>query len=127
MSTPTATYRRPVERVEFDPPRKTKTVPFIVDCDVHHQTEKVEELFPYLPRHYVEHIQDFGAMMPSVGYTNMPGKGSRHDLWAETDGDVNPGARVDVLRKLHLDRYDIDVAVLTGGPYAAAVHATSMS
>jgi hypothetical protein len=122
MSTGANTYRRPVERIDFDPPRKTKTAPEIIDCDIHHMHEKVDELFPYLPRQYVEHISDFGSMMPSVGYTNMPGKGSRHDLWAATDGDVNPGVRVEILKEHHLDRYGIDVGVLTGGPYAAAVH-----
>ena len=118
-----ATSSRPVERVEIDSQDRLKTVPEIIDGDVHHQTQKVDDLYPYLPRQYVEQIQDFGAMMPSVGYTNMPGKGSRHDLWAETDGDVNPGALVDVLREKHLDRYDIDIGVLTGSPYTAAVHA----
>ena len=49
-----ATYRRPVERIEIDPPSKSKTVPEIIDVDIHHQTEKVDELFPYLPRQYVE-------------------------------------------------------------------------
>ncbi|HAA76530.1 TPA: hypothetical protein DCE37_15560 [Candidatus Latescibacteria bacterium] len=96
-----ATSSRPVERVEIDSPDRLKTVPEIIDCDVHHQTQKLDDLFPSLPRQYVEQIQDFGAMMPSVGYTNMPGKDSRHDLWAETDGDVNPGALADVLREKH--------------------------
>ena len=123
MSQGAAIYTRPVERVDYDPPNKTKTVPEIIDCDIHHQTQKVDDLFPYLPRQYVEQIQDFGSMMPSVGYTNMPGKGSRHDLWAEAEGDMNPGARVEVLRELHLDRYDIDIGVLTGGPYTGAAHA----
>ncbi len=117
-----ATFRRPVEKIEVKVPTKTKTVPEIIDCDVHHNVGKSEELFPFLPRQYVEQIQDFGSMMPGLGYTNMPGKGSRHDLWAEIDGDESPGTRIDVCVEKHLDRYDIDLGVLTGGPYAAAVH-----
>jgi predicted TIM-barrel fold metal-dependent hydrolase len=92
----------------------------IVDCDVHHQPAETKVLFPYLPRQYVEYIQDFGAMMPGLGYTNMPGNGARHDLW--TDKDVNPATVPQVLIEKHLNVYDIDIAVLTGGPYAAAVH-----
>ena len=92
----------------------------LIDCDVHHANRKPEDLFPFLPRHYVEYIKDFGTMMPGVGYTNMPGAGARQDLW--TDLDVNPSTVVDVARKRHLDAYGIDIAVLTGGPYAAAVH-----
>ena len=30
----------------------------LVDCDVHHTVEKPDDLFPYLPRHYVEYIKD---------------------------------------------------------------------
>ena len=92
----------------------------LIDCDVHHSNARQEDLFPFLPRHYVEYIKDFGTMMPGVGYTNMPGKGARQDLW--TDDKVNPSTVVDIARKKHLDAYGIDVAVLTGGPYAAAVH-----
>lgn len=92
----------------------------LIDCDVHHTNRKPEDLFPFLPRHYVEYIKDFGTMMPGVGYTNMPGNGARQDLW--TDTNVNPSTVVDVARQKHLDAYGIDIAVLTGGPYAAAVH-----
>ncbi len=92
----------------------------LIDCDVHHMPSEPKTLFPYLPRHYVEYIQDFGAMMPVLGHTNMPGKGARHDLWS--DPEVNPGAVVDIAREKHLDAYDVDIAVLTGGPYTAAVH-----
>jgi len=69
-------------------PTKPKQALAIIDCDVHHQFDKPEVLFPYLPRHYIEWIKDFGAMMPGIGYTNMPGSGARVDLW---DGkNVNP-------------------------------------
>ena len=40
----------------------------------------------------------------------------------EKDADDNPAAQPEVARKKHLDFYEIDLAVLTGGPYAAAVH-----
>jgi hypothetical protein len=98
-------------------------MPFpIIDCDVHHNLPDVEDLFPYLPRHYVEQIRDFGSMMPGLGYTNVPGAGARDDLWLDSP-DVNPATRPEVARKKHLDRYNVEVAVLTGGAtYSAAVH-----
>jgi uncharacterized protein len=92
----------------------------IIDCDVHHQVAEQSDLFPYLPRRYVEYIKDFGAMLPGIGYTNMPGNGARHDLWV--DPKVNPATVPEVCIENHLDRYDVEVAILTGGPYAAAVH-----
>jgi predicted TIM-barrel fold metal-dependent hydrolase len=92
----------------------------IIDCDVHHNFPNQEALFPYLPRHYVEYIKDFGSMMPGIGYTNMPGAGARHDL---LDGkDINPSTDPAVAVERHLQKYDLTLAVLTGGPYAASVH-----
>lgn len=94
----------------------------IVDCDVHHNLPDAEALFPYLPRQYVEQIKDFGSMMPSLGYTNVPGSGARDDLWVDSP-DVNPATRPDVAIRKHLDIYNVEVAVLTGGAtYGATVH-----
>ena len=92
----------------------------LIDCDVHHEVLDQSHLFPYLPKHYVEYIQDFGPMMPYLGHTNLPWNGVRHELLAETD--ESPYARPDVACIKHLDKYEIDIAVLTGGPYPAAVH-----
>ncbi len=92
----------------------------LIDCDVHHKVLEQSDLFPYLPKHYVEYIQDFGPLMPNLGHTNMPWQGVRYELWADTD--ESPYARPDVACIKHLDTYEIDLAVLTGGPYAAAVH-----
>lgn len=92
----------------------------IIDCDVHHQYADVDALFPYLPRHYVEYIQDFGPMLPGIGYTNMPGSGARHDLWVGMED--NPATVPAVAVERHLDTYGVDIAVLTGGPYPTAVH-----
>jgi predicted TIM-barrel fold metal-dependent hydrolase len=95
----------------------------LIDCDVHHMPPNTEALFPYLPRHYVEYIKHFGDMMPGLGYTNVPGRGSRDDLWDNPNYEgTNPAAIPDVARQRHLDVYDVDIAVLTGGPYSAAVH-----
>jgi predicted TIM-barrel fold metal-dependent hydrolase len=92
----------------------------VIDVDVHHSFPESTALFPYLPRQYVEYIKDFGDMMPSVGYTNVPGRGARHDLWV--GATTNPSTVPEICIEKHLDMYEIDLAVLTGGPYAAAVH-----
>ena len=84
----------------------------IIDCDLHHSTKKQEDLFLYLPRHYVEHIKDFGTMMPGVGYTNMPRGGVRAELWEGQE--EHPGGNIDLAREKHLDVHGIDIAVLSG-------------
>mgnify|MGYP003636426456 CR=1 FL=1 len=99
---------------------ETKTDIHLIDCDVHHRVPEPDVLFPYLPKHYVEYIQDFGTMMPKLGHTNMPGDGARTDLWV--GHDTSPIAMAEVARTKHLDAYDVDYAILTGGPYGAAVH-----
>ena len=96
----------------------------IIDCDLHHEVSKPKELYPYLPPAYVEYIEDFGTMMPGVGYTNLPQKGRRAELWEGTDKD--PATNVELAREKHLDAYGIDIAVLTGSTvYGAAVHPNS--
>ena len=85
----------------------------LIDCDVHHSTSKQDDLFPYLPRHYVEYIKDFGTMMPGVGYTNMPKGGVRAELWEGQD--KHPGSNIELAREKHLDAHQIDIALLTGG------------
>ena len=50
----------------------------------------------------------------------MPGGGARIDLWENPK--ENPAHQPEACIEKHLDVYDIDYAVLTGGPYAAAVH-----
>jgi len=129
MSSPAAvrTEQPPVDSAlsaQEQPTRQQKSKqPFaIIDCDLHHNLPNTEALFPYLPRHYVEQIQDFGSMMPALGYTNVPGAGARDDLWMDSP-DVNPATRPEVAREKHLDRYNVEIGVLTGGPtYPAAVH-----
>ena len=70
----------------------------LIDCDVHHSTSKQDDLFPYLPRHYVEYIKDFGTMMPGVGYTNMPKGGVRAELWEGQD--KHPGSNIELAREI---------------------------
>ena len=91
----------------------------LIDCDIHQAVKAQEDLFPYLPRQYVEYIKDFGPMLPGVGYTNMPRSGTRGDLWV--DDETTPGTDPGLVVTQHLDAYGVDIAVLTGGPYAAAV------
>ncbi len=94
----------------------------IIDCDVHHNTPDYKALFPYLPRQFREQMEDFGSMAPTLGYTNMPGQGSRQDLWSKGEKGDNPNTLPEMAVDHHLDEYGIDYAILTGGPYAYATH-----
>ena len=45
---------------------RKKNAIHLIDCDVHHGTEKIDDLYPYLSKQYVEYVKDFGSMMPGV-------------------------------------------------------------
>jgi len=123
MSTSATTLEKPITQTQPNPAGAEETEIRLIDCDIHHNLPDDEALFPYLPRHYVEYIKDFGSLMPKLGYTNVPGRGARDDLWDDTTyTGVNPATVPDVARKRHLDLYNIDLGILTGGPYSAAVH-----
>ena len=93
------------------PTRGPKLAPFIVDCDLHHIWHEIDDVFPYLPRQYVEQIREFGPMLPKLSYTNVPNiLGYRSDL--EVTRETN---FAEFTVQEHLDPYQIDVAVLTGG------------
>lgn len=96
--------------------------PRLIDCDVHQVLPDTKALYPYLPRRYVEYIEDFGPMMPVQCYTSIPGRGARLDLWDGAPPGLNPAASPEIAIRRHLDAYGVDVAVLTGGPYAAGAH-----
>lgn len=83
----------------------------IIDCDVHQRFKSPSDLFPYLPRHYVEEIKAFGLHMPAGGYPNGGDRGYRSDAWPE-DGMV--GSDLGLIRQQLLDVYPIEYAILLG-------------
>ena len=97
---------RPVEQA----PAFRKVAPYLVDCDCHHLWHKIDEIFPYLPRQYVQEIKDFGSMFPNGGWTNMP---NSHGYRTDHDVDENTDF-AEFTVKEHLDPYGFDVAILTG-------------
>jgi uncharacterized protein len=88
------------------------SVQTIIDCDVHQRLRDPSDLFPYLPRHYVEEIKAFGLHLPFSGYANGGDRGYRSDAWPE-DGSM-VGSDLDLMRKQLLDVYPIEYALLLG-------------
>ena len=90
----------------------------IIDCDVHQNVTKLEDLLPYLPRIYREHFLDQGIPMPSSGYFNVSVRAVRSDLSDEQDAyDARDFCSTyEFLRDRHLDPWNIDYALLTSSP-----------
>ncbi len=87
-------------------------IPNIIDCDVHQRLGSVSDLYPYLPRNYVEDVKAFGLKMPGGGYINGGDRGYRSDAWPQ-DGSM-VGSDLDLMRRQLLDVYPIEYAVLLG-------------
>ena len=88
----------------------------IVDCDVHHSFESPEQLLPYLSKADREHLIDQGMHVGGTPYPNVPFRTTRPDL-------KDPGLKrrdfnftLEFTQRELLDRWNIDVALLTGSP-----------
>ena len=88
-----------------------KIAPYLVDCDLHHLWHQIDDIFPYLPRQYVQEIKDFGPMFPGGMWTNMP---NNHGYRIDQDVDYETNFPSFTVTE-HMDRYDFDVGILTGG------------
>ena len=94
----------------------------LVDCDVHQAFREPEDLLPYLPKFYQEHLLDQGLHLPDPGYANMPYRRYRSDLKDPELKAREFNYSLEFTQKELLDRWNIDFALLTGPPplYACA-------
>ena len=105
---------------------KTKDGINIVDCDVHHNFRHPEQLLPYLSTFYQEHFLDQGlhlGQFPNIPIrtvrTDLKGRLEKFDPTVKKDSGGDPrdfNFTLDFLQKEHLDRWNIDIALLTGPP-----------
>ena len=83
----------------------------VIDCDVHVDVPKVEALFPYLPRHWVEHVQQTVFKGP----TDYPYPKNAPITWrpgSKPDADATTAQRLDLLREQLLDPTGVEHAIL---------------
>lgn len=88
----------------------------LVDCDVHHNFREPEDLLPYLSKFYQEHLLDQGLHLPAAGYANTPYRRTRPDLKDPMLRERDFNFSLEFTQKELLDRWNIDIALLTGPP-----------
>jgi predicted TIM-barrel fold metal-dependent hydrolase len=100
----------------------------LFDCDIHHKTNRPDELFPYLPRVYREQITDYGGRALGNGYITIPQNAGRTDLVEGCDPASGAFKYTDIghlyehFKEAHLDVWNVDKALLTGGnTYGASI------
>ncbi|TLS51657.1 amidohydrolase [Paenibacillus antri] len=99
-------------------PRRGRKRLSIIDCDIHMPTAR-DEVLSYLPRHYREQIDTFGMRLPTQGamYLNGAKGGIMQDQSFPQDGKAS--SLLAYFQTEHLDKYNIEHAILTGlGDYA---------
>ena len=99
----------------------------LVDCDIHHSFRQPEDLLPYLPKFYQEHLLDQGLHLPGSGYANSPYRRTRPDLKDPELKDREFNYSLEFTQKELLDRWNIDIALLTGPPTFYALRGPARS
>ena len=86
--------------------------PALVDCDIHVQPKERGTLGRYLPRRWRRYFELFGAPRASGAYyPRANDHAARTDAWPPGGGP--PGSDLPFLREQLLDRWGIEVGVLT--------------
>jgi uncharacterized protein len=88
----------------------------LIDCDVHNAVSSDEELRPYLPRRWREHLdlvgsRTFSPFTKGYAYPKAARFASRRDAWPPTGG--LPGSDLEFMRAQLLDAYDVEYACST--------------
>jgi predicted TIM-barrel fold metal-dependent hydrolase len=85
----------------------------IIDCDIHHTYKHISMLYPYLPRKHKERTELWGA-----GFGGGPGtpNGGRGGRMADSHPPAGgpPCSDLPFMAEQHLDRYNVQYAILTG-------------
>ena len=81
----------------------------LIDCDVHVAVPNVEALFPYLPRYWVEHVQQ--SVFKGAAANYYPPRSPVAALPGSAPEGGPPGSRLDLLRAQALDPLGVEVAI----------------
>jgi hypothetical protein len=84
----------------------------LADCDIHPAPARDDSLDPYLGARWAGHRRAFGERRHAgSAYPRQHPNAARLDSWPPEGGP--PGSSLDFLRRQHLDRWGVDVGVLT--------------
>ena len=82
----------------------------LIDCDVHSTVPNVAALFPYLPQHWVEHVNQ--SVFKGASTTYYPPRAPIAARPGSIPPDGPAGSSLDLLRAHVLDSPDIEIAIV---------------
>lgn len=87
----------------------------VVDTDVHHNTQSVTDLFPYLTKQHQDRLSEWGfPLLGSVWQANGGYRGRRVDTFDDDMKDA--GSKLPKIQSQLLDECGVDIALLTSAP-----------
>lgn len=81
----------------------------LIDCDVHVTVPRVQTIFPYLPQHWIEHINQSVFKGPTTTY--YPPRSPVAARPGSAPPDVAAGSDLNLLREQVLDPLGVDIAI----------------
>ena len=89
--------------------RSRRTRPPLIDCDFHNELDSIKDLYPYLSKRWIDHIETFGLQRPTGGY--FP-RFMDHREDARPPSGRRSGSEVAFSRSDFLDPYNVAHAML---------------
>lgn len=110
-----------MERIVSESGRKKnrKATDFIIDCDIHQVLKDFSDLKPYIPRSWWGRLEEHNANLPASIYYRA--KGLFADDAKPEDGST-PGSDPEFTKQELLDKYGVDIGILTGGLFGISSH-----
>jgi len=92
---------------------------FLVDCDIHQVLKDFKDLRPYLPRTWWGRLDEVNGNLPASIYYRAKGLFADD---AKPESGVTPGSDPLFSKEQLLDKYNIDIGILTGGLFGISSH-----
>jgi len=87
----------------------------IVDCDIHPIQRSAKDLYPFLSKHWQEHLETFGGhvrqgLIEQTMWPRMMAAGQRADAYPAQGGP--PGSDFELMKRQHLDVNGVEFGML---------------
>ena len=100
---------------------RAAAAPSLIDCDLHCEVPRVDALYPHLPAHWIEHVQNTLFKGPNLTYHPRRSPIAARPGSAPPDG-TPPGSSLDLLRAQALDSGGVEIGILSSLYAVDSVH-----
>lgn len=110
----------PTTEKVFEAEKSAVTAHAVIDCDIHNELPSLKTLFPYLPDHWRDYVQESAFVGPDA---NDYPKGAPTTARAGSQPPSGPpGSDLGLLREQALDAWNMDFGILTNAYWVQSIH-----